>query len=31
MLDDCEALLGARGITKNKKKEPGQIVIERYW
>lgn len=31
MLDDCEALLGARGINKHKKKEPGQIVIERYW
>jgi ferredoxin/flavodoxin---NADP+ reductase len=31
MLDDCEALLAARGIKKHKKKEPGQIVIERYW
>lgn len=31
MLDDCEALLGHRGITKHKKKTPGQIVVERYW
>jgi ferredoxin--NADP+ reductase len=31
MLDDCEAMLGKRGITKHKKKTPGQIVVERYW
>jgi ferredoxin--NADP+ reductase len=31
MLDDCEALLAAREITKHKAKAPGQIVIERYW
>lgn len=31
MLDDCETLLGKRGITRHKKKTPGQIVVERYW
>jgi ferredoxin/flavodoxin---NADP+ reductase len=31
MLDDCEALLATREITKHKSKAPGQIVIERYW
>jgi ferredoxin/flavodoxin---NADP+ reductase len=31
MLDDCESMLGKRGITKHKKKTPGQIVVERYW
>jgi ferredoxin/flavodoxin---NADP+ reductase len=31
MLDETETLLGERGIVKHKKKEPGQIVVERYW
>jgi ferredoxin--NADP+ reductase len=31
MLDDMEAGLNQRGLKKHKKKEPGQIVIERYW
>lgn len=31
MLNETETLLGQRGIKKHKKKEPGQIVIERYW
>lgn len=31
MLNEAEALLGERGIKKHKRKEPGQIVIERYW
>jgi ferredoxin--NADP+ reductase len=31
MLDETEQLLGERGIKKHKRKEPGQIVVERYW
>ena len=31
MLDETESLLGERGLTKHKRKEPGQIVVERYW
>lgn len=31
MLDETENLLGARGIKRHKSKEPGQIVVERYW
>ena len=31
MLNETESLLGERGIVKHKRKEPGQIVIERYW
>ena len=31
MLDDMEAKLGERGMKRHKKKEPGQIVLERYW
>ncbi|MEM8736333.1 MAG: ferredoxin--NADP reductase, partial [Planctomycetota bacterium] len=31
MLNEVEDLLGNRGIRKHKKKEPGQIVVERYW
>ncbi|MEQ1828490.1 MAG: ferredoxin--NADP reductase [Pirellula sp.] len=31
MLDDVEALLGARGMTRHKKSKPGHIVVERYW
>ncbi len=31
MLNETEALLGQRGIRRHKSKEPGQIVIERYW
>lgn len=31
MLNETEDLLGQRGIKKHKSKEPGQIVIERYW
>lgn len=31
MLDDMEAKLGDRGMTKHRTKAPGQIVLERYW
>lgn len=31
MLNETEELLCQRGIKKHKRKEPGQIVIERYW
>ncbi|MEO8268307.1 MAG: ferredoxin--NADP reductase [Aureliella sp.] len=31
MLTDMETLLGERGIHRHKAKEPGQIVVERYW
>lgn len=31
MLNEMEEMLGERGIHKHKKKEPGQIVVERYW
>ena len=31
MLNETEELLGQRGIKKHKRKEPGQIVVERYW
>lgn len=31
MLTETENLLGERGITRHKAKEPGQIVVERYW
>ena len=31
MLDDMEAKLGERGMTKHRTKAPGQIVLERYW
>jgi ferredoxin--NADP+ reductase len=31
MLNETESLLGDRGLKKHKKKDPGQIVIERYW
>jgi ferredoxin/flavodoxin---NADP+ reductase len=31
MLDETEALLGERGIKRHKSKDPGQIVVERYW
>ena len=31
MLDETEQLLGERGLRRHKKKEPGQIVVERYW
>ena len=31
MLTEMEELLGKRGIKKHKRKEPGQIVFERYW
>lgn len=31
MLDDVEALLGARGMHRHKKSNPGHIVVERYW
>lgn len=31
MLTETETLLGERGITRHKTKEPGQIVLERYW
>ena len=31
MLNETEELLGARGINRHKAKEPGQIVVERYW
>ncbi len=31
MLDDLQAQLGDRGLKKHRRKEPGQIVVERYW
>ena len=31
MLDEMEERLGNRGMIKHRKKEPGQIVLERYW
>ena len=31
MLDEMEERLGNRGMKKHRKKEPGQIVLERYW
>lgn len=31
MLNEAEELLAERGIKKHKRKEPGQVVIERYW
>lgn len=31
MLDDMEATLGQRGLTRHRAKSPGQIVVERYW
>ncbi len=31
MLNETEALLGEKGIRRHKAKEPGQIVVERYW
>lgn len=31
MLNETESLLEARGLKKHKKKDPGQIVVERYW
>ncbi len=31
MLNETEELLGERGIKRHKSKEPGQIVVERYW
>ena len=31
MLDEMEAMLGIKGLQKHRAKEPGQIVIERYW
>ncbi|MCA9133253.1 MAG: ferredoxin--NADP reductase [Planctomycetales bacterium] len=31
MLNETEELLGARGIKKHRAKDPGQIVVERYW
>jgi ferredoxin--NADP+ reductase len=31
MLNETEKLLVERGLRKHKKKEPGNIVVERYW
>lgn len=31
MLNETEELLIARGLKKHKAKDPGQIVVERYW
>lgn len=31
MLTETETLLGERGLKRHKSKEPGQIVLERYW
>ncbi|GIW99920.1 MAG: ferredoxin--NADP(+) reductase [Pirellulaceae bacterium] len=31
MLDETERLLQARGLKRHRTKEPGQIVVERYW
>ena len=31
MLDEMEEKLGTRGLKKHRTKDPGQIVLERYW
>jgi ferredoxin--NADP+ reductase len=31
MLRDTAAVLEARGLKKNKRKEPGNITVESYW
>lgn len=31
MLDTMEDVLAKRGMTRHKRKDPGQIVVERYW
>jgi ferredoxin--NADP+ reductase len=31
MLDDMESKLGKRQMKKHRTKDPGQIVVERYW
>lgn len=31
MLDEMEDRLGGLGLTKHRRKTPGQIVVERYW
>ncbi|MCA9702686.1 MAG: hypothetical protein KC400_02395 [Methanolinea sp.] len=31
MLNELISMLGERGLRKHKSKEPGQIVVERYW
>jgi ferredoxin--NADP+ reductase len=31
MLNDMESILCARGLAKHRKKNPGHIVVERYW
>jgi ferredoxin--NADP+ reductase len=31
MLNDLEAILQNRGMTKHKLKSPGHYVVERYW
>jgi ferredoxin/flavodoxin---NADP+ reductase len=31
MVHDTRAILEARGLKLNKRKEPGQISVENYW
>lgn len=31
MVEDTQAVLEARGLKRNRRKEPGQITIENYW
>jgi ferredoxin--NADP+ reductase len=31
MLDEMEQLLAQRGLNRHKSKQPGQVVVERYW
>ena len=31
MLIDMQALLGERGMRKNRKREPGHVTVEKYW
>src|SRR5215471_18529176 len=31
MVDDVQAVLGARGMKRHRRREPGQITLETYW
>jgi ferredoxin--NADP+ reductase len=31
MLNEMEAMLSERGLKRQKPKQPGQIIVERYW
>ncbi len=31
MVDDVQAVLGARGMRRHRRREPGQITLETYW